>query len=105
MVMLKPNWLLERGLPSQLLKVGNQLLTLPSSSKDLIGLLDKVESIVSQEYQNPLASIQNALVPLKGVLLSEEFGNHVSFDVHISIAYTSLSSFRLPHQIPLLKMS
>ena len=50
MVTLKPAWLLERELPSQLLKVGNQLLTLPSSSKELIGLLDKVESILSQVY-------------------------------------------------------
>jgi len=62
MVMLKPAWLLEQELPSQLLKVGTQLVTLPSSSKDLVGLLDKVGSLLSQVYQNPSTSIQNALV-------------------------------------------
>ena len=37
-------------------------------------------------YQNPLASMQYALVPFRGVLLSEEFVNHTKFDVQISLA-------------------
>jgi len=45
MVTLKPAWLVERELPNQLLEVGTQLLALPSSSKGLIGLLDKVGNL------------------------------------------------------------
>ena len=86
--MLNPIWLLEQELPSQLLKVGNQLLTLPSSSKDLIGLLGKVRGLLSQVYMDPSKSksIQDALVPTKGVLFLEVFTNQADLDVQIYVA-------------------
>lgn len=81
MVMLRPTWLLERELPSQLLQVETQFLTLPSSSKDLIGLFEKVGSLLSQIYHNPSKSIQDVLVPMKGVLVSEVLTNQADLDV------------------------
>ncbi|KAJ8446772.1 LOW QUALITY PROTEIN: hypothetical protein Cgig2_000783 [Carnegiea gigantea] len=69
MVTLKPAWLLERELPSQLLKVGSLLIALPSSPKDLIELLDKVGGILSQ-----------------GVLISDVLTNQADPDAQISLA-------------------
>ncbi|KAJ8428235.1 hypothetical protein Cgig2_009950 [Carnegiea gigantea] len=37
-------------------------------------------------YQNPSKSIQHALVPIKGILISELLTNQVDFDVQISLA-------------------
>lgn len=82
MVMLKPAWLVERQLPSQLQQVGTKSLTLPSS-KDLIGLLDKVGSLMSHMFSK---SIQDALVPIKGSLISKVLANQTDFDVQISLA-------------------
>lgn len=98
MVMLKLAWLLEQELPSKLLKVGTQLQALLSSSKDPIRLLDKVRSLLSQEYQNPSKSIQNALVPLNGVLILEVLTNQADHDVHISLAscLSKLIRIRIP---------
>ena len=45
--------LLQKELQSQLLKVGAQLLTPRSSRKDLIGLWDKVGSLLSQVLSGP----------------------------------------------------
>jgi len=87
----KLDWPLERELPNQLLNVGTPLLTLPSSSKDLIGLLDKVGSLPPQVYQNPSKSIQDALVPIKGVLISDVLTNQSNLDVQISLASCLLS--------------
>jgi len=64
MVMLKPAWLLKRELPSQLLKVGIQLLILPLSSKDLIGLFVIVKRLLSQIHLDTSKSIEDALVSI-----------------------------------------
>jgi len=80
MVTPKPSWLLERELTSQLLKVGNQLLT-PSSSQDLVRLLDKAGNLLPQVYQDPSKFIKDALVPIKGVMISTVLTNHTDPDV------------------------
>jgi len=86
MVMFKLAWWVEQELPNLLLKVTTQLLELPSSSKDIIRLLDKVGSLLSQVYQDPSKSIQEALVPLKKILISTVLINHADFDVQIFLA-------------------
>ena len=60
---------MECELPDQLLQIGTQLLALPSSSEDLIGLLHKFGGLLSQVYQDPSKSIQDALVLIKRVLI------------------------------------
>jgi len=85
MVTFKPAWLWEQELPTQVLHFGTQLLTLPSSSNDLIGWLDKVGGLLSQVYQNPSKSIQDALVPIKGIMILEVLIDQADFDVQISL--------------------
>jgi len=41
---------------------------------------------LSQVYQNPSKSIQDALVSIKGMLISEALINQADFDVQISLA-------------------
>ena len=93
---------MERELPSQLLQVVTQFsqsLTLPSSSKDLIKLLDKVGSLLSQVYQNPSKSIQDVLVLIKGVLILDVLTNQADLDVQISLAscLSKLIHITAPH--------
>ncbi|KAJ8437503.1 hypothetical protein Cgig2_007480 [Carnegiea gigantea] len=95
MVTLKPAWLLERELPSPLLQVRTQLLTLPLSSKDLIKLLDKVGGLLSHVYQNPSKSIQDGLVPIKGILISEVLTNQADLDVRISLSLCLFERVRI----------
>ncbi|KAJ8438242.1 hypothetical protein Cgig2_003631 [Carnegiea gigantea] len=86
MVLLKPAWLLKQDIPNQLFKVGNELRTSVPSSNNLLELLEKLESLLAQVYQNPRTSIQDALVTLKGVLTSEVLVNHANIDIMISLA-------------------
>jgi len=66
-VLLKPAWLLKQDLPNELFKVGNELCTSLPSSNNLLELLEKLESLLAQVYQNPPTSIQDAVVTLKGI--------------------------------------
>ena len=75
MVTFKPAQLVKQELPNQLLQVGTQLVAFPSPSKDLIGLFDKVGGLLSQVYQDLSKSIQDALMPIKGVFISEQLTN------------------------------
>ena len=59
-----------------------KLLALPSSSRDLIKLFDKVGSLLSQVAK----SIQEALVPIKGISISTMLTNPTHLDVQISLA-------------------
>lgn len=60
----------------------NSISNSPSSSNDLIRLLDLVGSLLSQVYQAPPKSILDVLTPLWGILLSEVLAN---LDIHISL--------------------
>lgn len=86
MVLLKPAWLFKQNLPNQFSPVVTQLRNSLASSNDRLELLEKLEILLAQVHQGPPASIQDALVPLKEVLLSEELANHAKFDVQISLA-------------------
>jgi len=81
MLTLKPAWLVERELTNQLLRVGTQLLALPSSSEVLIRLWDAVGSLSSQVYQDPTKSIQEVFVSMKEILISTMLTNHADLDV------------------------
>jgi len=81
MGVFKLAWLVERELPNLLLQVGTQLQDLPSSSKDLIGLLDKVGSLLSQVHRNSSKSMQEAVMPIKEILIATVLTNHADLDV------------------------
>jgi len=81
----------ERKLPSQLLQIGTQLIAIPSPFEDIIGLLDDLGSLLSQVYQNYSKSIQDALMPIRGVLISEVLTNQVDLDIQISSLASCLS--------------
>lgn len=49
-------------------------------------LLDKIGSLLFQVYQNPSTSIQAALVPAEGVLISKVVTNQADLVVHISFS-------------------
>lgn len=67
-------------------KVGSQLVLLPSYSEELIVLLDNVGSLLTQVYHNPSTAIQDALVPIKQVLISEVLINQTDLDIQISLS-------------------
>ena len=74
MASLKPACLLERELPNPLSIVGNQLLTPTSSYNDHLELLDKLGTVghlLSPVQQSPPKIIEDGLVTVKGVLISE----------------------------------
>jgi len=92
---IKPTLLPQKELQSQLLKVGTQLLTLPSSSNDLIDSLDKVGSLLPQISKDLPTSKQDVLVLFEGFLFSEELVNQAKLMFRFLLLYASRSSFGL----------
>jgi len=79
----------------KLLEVGTQPLALPSSRKDFIKLFDEIGCLLSQVYQDRSKSIQNALMPIKGVLFLNMIINQANFDVQISLASYLIEFIRI----------
>lgn len=70
----------------QLREAGEQLALPPSSTKDLLDLLDKTEQLLTFVGQAPSISMQGALVPSMGALISNELLKHSDVDVKVSVA-------------------
>lgn len=73
-------------LQSQLKEAGNKLSIPPSSIEELLDLLDTVEDLLSYVGQAPSSSMQEALLPSMGALISDELLRHSDVDVNISVA-------------------
>ncbi|KAD2806144.1 hypothetical protein E3N88_39521 [Mikania micrantha] len=73
-------------LEQRLKDAGEQLAFPPSSTKDLLDLLDKTEQLLSFVSQAPSISMQGAIVPSMGALIADELVKHSEIDVRVSVA-------------------
>ncbi|XP_071731836.1 sister chromatid cohesion protein PDS5 homolog D-like isoform X2 [Rutidosis leptorrhynchoides] len=70
----------------QLKEAGQRLSVLPSSTKQLLVLLDKIEQLLTCVGQSPSISMQGALVPSMGALIGHELIKHPDINVRVSVA-------------------
>ncbi|KAF8103077.1 hypothetical protein N665_0188s0035 [Sinapis alba] len=68
-----------------LIDAGNRLLTPPSSTEELLTLLDETESLLRGVGQDQPLSVQHALTPSKNALVSSELLTHPDSDVRVSL--------------------
>ncbi|XP_024971623.1 uncharacterized protein LOC112510439 isoform X2 [Cynara cardunculus var. scolymus] len=73
-------------LEKQLKEAGEQLALPHSSTKELLELLDKIEQFLTFVGQAPSISMQSALVPSMGALISDQLVKHSDVDVRVSVA-------------------
>nr|GEW42447.1 armadillo-type fold [Tanacetum cinerariifolium] len=77
---------LVNSVEQQLKEAGEHLSLPPSSTKDLLQLLDKTEQLLSFVGQAPPISMQGALVPSMGALIGDELIKHSDLDVRVAVA-------------------
>ncbi|CAM8913251.1 unnamed protein product [Rhodiola kirilowii] len=73
-------------LKSLLLEVGSKLGKPPSSVKELLPLLDRVEAYLARVEQSPSRAIQDALSPTLRALVDDKLLRHSDVDVRVSVA-------------------
>ncbi|KAJ0639303.1 putative sister chromatid cohesion protein Pds5 [Helianthus annuus] len=73
-------------LEQRLKEAGEHLAFPPSSTKNLLDLLDKTEHLLSFVGQAPSLSMQGALVPSMGALIADGLLKHSEIDVKIFVA-------------------
>ncbi|CAH8356221.1 unnamed protein product [Eruca vesicaria subsp. sativa] len=69
-----------------LIDAGNKLLTPPSSTQELLTLLNETESLLRDVGQDQPLSMQHALIPSKNALVSGHLLTHPDSDVRVSLA-------------------
>ncbi|KAK3188647.1 hypothetical protein Dsin_028208 [Dipteronia sinensis] len=70
----------------QLKEAGNLLLSPPSETNELIALLDKLESLLSNVEQAPSEPVRGALLPPLKALIANEVLRHPDTTVRMSVA-------------------
>ncbi|KAJ4884771.1 Tudor/PWWP/MBT superfamily protein [Raphanus sativus] len=73
-------------LATSLIDAGNRLLKPPSSTDQLLALLDETESLLRDVGQDQPLSMQHALTPSKNALVQRELLAHPDSDVRVSLA-------------------
>ncbi|KAI7744688.1 hypothetical protein M8C21_033090 [Ambrosia artemisiifolia] len=73
-------------LEQRLKEAGEHLAFPPSSTKNLLDLLDKTEHLLTFVGQAPSISMQGALVPSMGALIADGLLKHSEIDVRVSVA-------------------
>ncbi|KAI3761482.1 hypothetical protein L1987_51899 [Smallanthus sonchifolius] len=73
-------------LEQRLKEAGEQLAFPPSSTKDLLELLDKTEQLLTFVGQAPSITMQGALVHSMGALIADGLLKHSEIDVRVSVA-------------------
>lgn len=73
-------------LEKQLKEAGERLALPPSSTKELLDLLDKIEQLLTFVGQAPSLPMQGALVPSMGALIADQLLKHSDVDVRVSVA-------------------
>uniref|UniRef100_A0A1J3J2X5 Sister chromatid cohesion protein PDS5-like protein B-B n=1 Tax=Noccaea caerulescens TaxID=107243 RepID=A0A1J3J2X5_NOCCA len=72
-------------LSEALIDAGNSLLSLHSSTDELLTLLDETETLLRNVEQDQPLSMQNALIPSKNALVSAGLLSHPDSDVRVSV--------------------
>uniref|UniRef100_A0A7N0R8M1 Uncharacterized protein n=1 Tax=Kalanchoe fedtschenkoi TaxID=63787 RepID=A0A7N0R8M1_KALFE len=76
----------EEELKSMLVDIGSKLEKPPSSVKEILALLDRVEVYLSRVEQSPSRAIQSALTPTLKALVGDELLRHTDVDVKVAVA-------------------
>ncbi|KAI4380188.1 hypothetical protein MLD38_006407 [Melastoma candidum] len=98
----------DKELEAQLLDAGKKLISPPSSTDQLLPLLDHVEDCLSKVEQSPRKSMQEALSTLQKALVAEELLKHSEPDVQIAVAsciseITRISAPEAPYEDDAMK--
>ncbi|CAL9241297.1 unnamed protein product [Arabidopsis halleri] len=72
-------------LSKALIDAGKNLLSPPSSTDDLLTLLDETESLLKNVEQDQPLSMQSALIPSRNALVSVDLLSHPDSDVRVSV--------------------
>ncbi|CAN4088530.1 unnamed protein product [Withania somnifera] len=90
----------QKEIEAGLKECGVSLINLPSSTEELIGLLDKVESLLFKVGQAPVDSMKDALLPAMTALVRSELLKHTDADVKISVVscINEISRISAPQQ-------
>ncbi|KAJ4874380.1 Tudor/PWWP/MBT superfamily protein [Raphanus sativus] len=72
-------------LAEALIDAGNRLLSPPSSTDELLTLLDETECLLRKVEQDQPLSMQNALIPSKNALVSSDLLSHTDSHVRVSL--------------------
>ncbi|MCD7460680.1 hypothetical protein HAX54_044210 [Datura stramonium] len=85
-------------LEDELRAYGMKLMNPPSSTDELLNLLDKVESLLKMICQHPSDSTRTALQPVMKALIRNEILRHTNEDVKVSVVscITELSRITAP---------
>ncbi|XP_047265857.1 sister chromatid cohesion protein PDS5 homolog C isoform X7 [Capsicum annuum] len=75
----------QKEIEEGLKECGISLNNLPSSTEELITLLDKVESVLLKVGQAPTDSIKDALQPVMKAMVGDELLKHSDVDVTVSV--------------------
>ncbi|KAL5698902.1 hypothetical protein ACHQM5_029878 [Ranunculus cassubicifolius] len=76
----------DKELEDQLREAGLKLLQLPSSTEEVLAILDKVECCLLRVEQSPSKEMQNALNPSMNALVATDLLGHADSDVNVSVA-------------------
>nr|GMD07618.1 sister chromatid cohesion protein pds5-like [Ipomoea batatas] len=76
----------QKELEQMLIQSGIELSTPPSSTAELLSLLEKVESELKSIGQDPLESTRNVLEPIKKALIERKLLRHSDKIIEVSVA-------------------
>ncbi|KAI4377612.1 hypothetical protein MLD38_015210 [Melastoma candidum] len=98
----------DKELEAQLVDAGKKLIGPPSSTDQLLPLLNHVEDCLSKVEQSPQKSMQEALSTLQKALVAEELLKHSEPDVQIAVAsciseITRISAPEAPYEDDVMK--
>ncbi|KAK1293627.1 DNA mismatch repair protein MSH6 [Acorus calamus] len=98
----------EQTLEEQLLEVGGRLASPPSTTEEILALLDHTEGILSKVQQSPSESTTKALDPALKALVAKELLRHSNTDVKVSVAsciseITRITAPDAPYEDDLMK--
>lgn len=93
----------QKAIEPELLDVGNKLLRTPSSTDELLILLDKAESLLGKVWQQPPRSTRRVLLQTMKALITDELLRNDDLNVQIAVAsccneLTRITAPELPYE-------
>ncbi|KAL6584953.1 hypothetical protein OROMI_004242 [Orobanche minor] len=76
----------QKAIEGDLLETGQKLLSIPSSTDDLLTLLEKAQSLLAKVWQRPPVSTCFALLPAMKALITDDILCHNDVNVHVAVA-------------------
>ncbi|XP_047962752.1 sister chromatid cohesion protein PDS5 homolog C-like isoform X2 [Salvia hispanica] len=76
----------QKTIEPELVNIGNKLLRRPSSTDDLLMLLDEAETLLAKVWQQPPRSTSKALLQIMKALMTDEVLHNDDLNVQIAVA-------------------